>query len=73
MNHIIVSSSYWTDYNDVIKHRKSKCYCMVSNGCFIIIHKPSNVDQAHGDECVVVKLSNDNKPQISIVICMYNC
>jgi hypothetical protein len=37
-NHMSVSSSDWTDYNDVIKYRESKWYCMISNGCFINIY-----------------------------------
>ena len=62
MNHMIVSSPDWTDYNDVVKYRGSKSYCVISNGCFISIHKPSSVDEEYGGECVVVKLTNDNKP-----------
>jgi hypothetical protein len=52
---MIVSSSDWSDYNDIIKYRESKYYCMVSNGCFINIAKPSNVDKEYGAECVIVK------------------
>ena len=61
-NHMIVSSSDWTDYNDVIKYQESKYYCMISNGCFISIPKPFNVDTEYGDECVVVKITNENEP-----------
>ena len=61
-NHMIVSSSDWTDYNDTIKYLESKYYCMVSNGCFISIPKPVNVDTDYGDECVVVKITNENEP-----------
>ena len=39
-NHMIVPSSDWTDYNDVLKLRESKYYCIVSNGCSIIITRP---------------------------------
>ena len=60
-NHMIVSSSDWTDYNDIIQHRESKYYCMISNGCFISIPKPSNVDKDYRDECVRVKLTTDNQ------------
>ena len=62
MNHMIVSSSDWTYYNDVIKYSEYKYYCMISNGCFINIPRPYNVDKAYGDECVIVKLTNDNEP-----------
>ena len=61
-SHMTVSSSDWTDYNDIIKCRESKYYCMVPNGCFIIVATPSNVDKDYGDECVIVNLTNDNKP-----------
>ena len=60
-NHMIVSSSDWTDYNDIIQYRESKYYCMISNGCFIGIPKPSNVDKDNRDECVSVKLTIDNQ------------
>jgi hypothetical protein len=63
-NHMIVSSSDWIDYNDVIQYRESKYYCMMSNGCFINISKPSNVDIEYGDECVIVKITNENEPYI---------
>ena len=62
MNHMIVSSPDWTDYNDGVKYRGSRSYCMISNCCFICIPKPSNVDKEYGGECVVDKLTNDNKP-----------
>ena len=39
-NHMIVSSSDRTDYNDVIKYHESKYCCMMSNGCFVNIPKP---------------------------------
>ena len=61
-NHMIVSSSDWTDYNDVITYRESKHYCMTSNGCFSSISKPSNVHKEYVDECVTIKLTNDNEP-----------
>jgi hypothetical protein len=61
-NHMIVSSSDWTDYNDVIKYRESKYYCMISNGCVISISMPSNIYTEYGDECVIVKITNDNEP-----------
>ena len=61
-NHMIVSSADWTDYNDVINYRESNYYCMMSNGCFISIPKPFNVDTDYGGECVVVDISNDNAP-----------
>ena len=35
---------------------------MLSNGCFIHIPKPSNAEKEYGDECVIAKLTNDNKP-----------
>ena len=51
--YLIVSSSDWTDYNDSIKYQESKYYCMISNGSFINIAKPSNVDDDFGNECVI--------------------
>ena len=60
-NHMIISSSNWSDYNDTIKYQESKYYCMVANGCFINIPKPANIDKEFGDECVIVKITHDNK------------
>jgi hypothetical protein len=59
--HMLVSSSDWSDYTDTIKYQESKYYCMISNGCFSNIPKPSNITKGYGDECVVVKITNDNK------------
>ena len=42
--------------------QESKYYCMISNGCFISVQKPFNVDTDYGDECVIVKLTNENEP-----------
>ena len=67
-NHMIVSSSYWIDYNDNIKCRESKYYCMISNGCVVNIAKPFNVDTEYGDDCVLVKITNDNEPYILITV-----
>ena len=64
-SHMIVSSSNWSDYNDFIKYRDSKWYLMISNGCFVSIPKPNNVDTDYGDECVVIKITNDNEPKQS--------
>jgi hypothetical protein len=61
-NHMILSSSDWVDYNDTIKYRCSKYYCMISNGSFINIPKPWDVDIEYGDECVIVKITNDKEP-----------
>ena len=52
-NHMMVSSSDWTDC-------ECKYYCMIPNGCFISMPKPFDVDIEYGDECVVVKLINEN-------------
>jgi hypothetical protein len=60
-NHMIVSSSDWTDYHDIIKSQESTYYCMVSNGCFINIPKPNNINTYYGDECVVVNLTHNNQ------------
>ena len=35
---------------------------MISNGCFVSIPKPVNVDTDYGDECIVVKITNNNEP-----------
>ena len=61
-HYLIVCNSNWTDYNDTIKYRESKYYCMISNGSFINIPKPYNINKKYGDECVIVKLTNDNEP-----------
>ena len=63
-NYSIVSSSDWTNYNDSIKYRESKYYCMTSNGSFISIPEPSNVDTDFGDECIIIKLTNENEPEL---------
>ena len=60
--YLIVSSSDWTDYNDTIKCRESKYYCMISNGSFISIPLPDNLNKEYGEECVIVKLTNENEP-----------
>lgn len=62
-NYLIVSSSDWTDYNDSIKYLESKYYLMLSNGCFISIPRPNNLNKEYGDECVIVKITNQNKPE----------
>ena len=61
-HYLIVCSSNWTDYHDIIKYRESKYYCMISNGSFINIPKPDNINKEYGDECVIVKITNDDKP-----------
>ena len=60
-NHMIVSSSYWIDYNDNITYGESKYYCMISNGCVVNISKPSNIDADYGDECVIDKITHANE------------
>ena len=35
---------------------------MQSNVSFINIPKPYNVDKEYGNECVIVKITNDNEP-----------
>ena len=60
-NRMTASSCDWTDYTDVVKHRESKYYCMISNGCFINVPKPSDAAKEDGDECVSGKLTNDNE------------
>ena len=67
-NHMIVSSSDWTDYNDVILYQDSNYQCMTSYGCFINIPKPFNVDTEYGDECIVIRITHENEPQILIII-----
>lgn len=57
---MIVSSSYWIEYNDIITYQGSKYYCMISNGCCIDIPRPSNIIIDYGDECVIVKLTNNH-------------
>ena len=61
-HYLIVSSSGWIDYKDTIKYRESKYYCMISNGCFINIPKPVDVDVEFGDECIIIKITNENEP-----------
>ena len=61
-NYLIVSSSDWVNYNDIIKFRQSKYYLMLCNGCFINIPKPNNINKEYGDECVIVKITNENQP-----------
>ena len=34
---------------------------MISNGCFISIPKPGNLNKEYGDECVIIKITNDNE------------
>ena len=65
---MIVNSSDWTDYNDTIKDQESKYYCMISNGCFISIPKPDNLNKEYGEECVIVKITNDNEPELCLAL-----
>ena len=62
--YLIVSSSDWPDYNDTIKYQESKYYCMISNKCFVSIPKPSNLNKEYGEECAIIKLTNDNRPKL---------
>ena len=41
---------------------------MLSHGCFISIPKPFNVDTDYGDECVVVKLTNETEPKLWLTL-----
>ena len=66
--YLIVSSSDWTDYNDTIKYRESKYYCMISNGCFISIPKPNNLNKEYSEECVIVKITNENEPKLWLAL-----
>jgi hypothetical protein len=34
---------------------------MKSNGCFIDIPKPTNINKEYGDACVIGKLTNNNE------------
>ena len=61
-SHMIVASSDWVGYNDTIKYRESKYYCMISNGGLASVPKPDNINKYYGDECVIVKITNDRKP-----------
>ena len=61
LNNIWLCTSNWTDYHDAINYRESKYYCMISNGSFINISKPYDINKEYGDECVIVKLTNDNE------------
>ena len=60
-NHMIVSSSDWVGYNDTIKYGESKYYCMLSNGAFISVGMPKNLNEEYGDDCVIVKITNSFK------------
>ena len=58
---LVVSSSDWTDYNDTIQYQEPKYYCIISNGSFISIPKPDNLNTEHGEECVIVKLTTGHE------------
>ena len=60
---MIAYSSYWYGYNDTIKYQERKHYCTVSNGCF------NHIDKECGDECVIVKVTNNDKTYILIIRC----
>ena len=68
MNHMVVSSSDWTGYNDGINYRELVHYSMVSSVCFINIIRPHYVDKDYEDECVIVELTTDNEQSIQIII-----
>ena len=65
---MIVSSPDWTDYNDTIKYKESKYYCMISNGCFISVPKPNNLNKEYGEECVIVQITNENEPKLWLAL-----
>ena len=44
-NYLIVSSSDWPEYNDTIKYQEYKYYSMISNGSFVSIPKPDNLNK----------------------------
>ena len=66
-HYLMVTSSDWTDYGGTIKYQESKYYCMISNGCFIRIPKPNNLNKEYG-EGVIVKLTNDNEPKLWLAL-----
>ena len=37
---------------------------MISNGCFISIPQPNNLNKEYGEECAIVKLTTDNRPKL---------
>ena len=41
---------------------------MLSNGSFINIPKPYNINEEYGDECVIVKLTTDNEPKLWLAL-----
>ena len=63
---LIVCSSSWTDYHDTIEYIKYKFCCMISNGNFINIPKPYDINNEYGDECVIVKLTSGNETKTLI-------
>ena len=43
---------------------------MISDGSFINIPKPHNINKEYGEECVFVKNTPDNASKILIILCV---
>ncbi len=54
---VVVSSSAWFEFEHTVKRYESEYFCMLSNGEFILIGKPTR-DNEFGDECVIVRITN---------------
>ena len=42
-------------------YQEPEYYCMISNGCFIGVPKPDNINKEYGDEFVIAEITNDNE------------
>ncbi len=56
---VVVSSSGWFEYEHTIKRHESEYFCMLCNGEFLMITKPTR-DNEYGDECVIVRITNSD-------------
>jgi hypothetical protein len=54
---VVVSSSGWFEYEHTIKRYESEYFCMLCNGDFLMIERPTR-DNDYGDECVIVRITN---------------
>ncbi len=54
---VVLSSSSLLEYEHTVKRYESEYCCMLCNGEFLMIEKPTR-DTEYGDECVIVRITN---------------
>ena len=54
---VVISSSAWFEYEHTVKRYESERFCMLCNGEFVMIERPTRGND-YGDECVIVRITN---------------